>query len=117
VTTTAELIAALHLWLHREYGDLDLAAACATYDWSSLLGTAVYPLTTAQHRALVTLEAWYLGQRVALIDEAEDFHEAMSADECQRIDEQVVRLDGRVAFGWDSEYEEPTNVIPLRRRP
>ncbi len=110
-TSTAEVLDALHLWLHREGGDGDLAAACAACDWS----LPTDHLSLAQRQALLTLELWHLGQRVALIDDAEDFHEACSDAECQAVDERVVALDGRVAFGRADEYEVD-NVIPLTRK-
>jgi len=106
----AELLDALHLWLHREGGDRDLATACDAYDWD-------FPqdLTPGARRALVELRRWIRGLTTDVIGEAEDFHEALSDDECRAVDERVVALDGRVASGRADEYAVD-NVTPLVRR-
>lgn len=109
--THVELLAALHIWLHREGGDIDLAGACARFDWSQL---PRLKLTSAEERALEALDAWYHGASVDLIDAGEDFHETFSGEACRLMDETVVRLDGRVACGYGDVYEAD-NVIPLVR--
>jgi len=108
--STAELLDALHLWLHREGGDRELATACDAYDWH-----LPDDLTPGARRALIELRWWSRGLRTDVIGEAADFHAACSDAECQAVDEKVVALDGRVAFGWGEEYEVD-NVIPLVRR-
>jgi hypothetical protein len=108
VTQRKEMLAALHLWLHRGNGDRELAAACSGFDWSAPLLAS-----PAERKALRILRHWFYGTSVDLIFACEDFHEAYSDEACRLVDEQVVRLDGRVAFGWADEYELD-NVIPLR---
>jgi len=116
--STAELLDALHLWLHREGGDRELAAACDAYDWpSDMAPRSHFPddLTPGALRALIELRWWSRGLPTDVIGEAEDFHEALSDDECKAVDERVVALDGRVAIGRAAEYEVD-NVIPLARK-
>jgi hypothetical protein len=111
MSTKEELLEALHLWLHRESGDEDLAKACEGFKWTILSDPA---LPEVERKALTVLFDWDHGIGVDLIYAAEDFHETYDADACQKVDERVVELDGKVADGRADDYEQ-ADVIPLVR--
>jgi hypothetical protein len=115
------LLGALHLWLHREGGDEDLLMAwrVANTHGEKLRRPSLLPdpisVTEDERLALDALATWASGKRVDLIGACEGFHSLCNDSACHSVDERVVDLDGRCAFGWQDRYERP-DVVPLIRK-